>query len=139
MVKLKVLQKGEQLELDLATQKWLDKPPVRAEKMRFEYHFSRLKKSMFCDLKKNAQVSARFGLIIEAMSKEFPSYDVLDGGQSYKLSEVYKKLWRYHHWLVRKWQTVDSPQKFPISRNSSNSKSTALSSEKKLLGKSRKK
>jgi hypothetical protein len=45
------------------------------------------------------------------MEEENPKYAILNCGESYKTSEVYEKLWRYHNTLVRKWKD-ESPGKF---------------------------
>ena len=52
----KVVQKGEQLELPLAVQIWLDKGPSRNEKTHFAFLFERMKKSMFCNLNRDTHV-----------------------------------------------------------------------------------
>ena len=90
MGKLKPLKGKEKLvDLDPLTLEWLDSIPSRTEKNRFQYHFNRLKKSMFCNLEKDKQISARFDLIIETLSEEIPTFEVLNGGKSYKRSTIY--------------------------------------------------
>jgi hypothetical protein len=58
---------------------------------------------MYSDLSKDINISGRFNLIIETISKEIPSFDVLNGGKSYKTSSIYQKLWTYHLTLVNRW------------------------------------
>jgi hypothetical protein len=63
------------------------------------------------------------------LEEEFPKYSVLDCGESYKASQVYQRLWRYHNTLVRRWKD-SSAKKFKKAQNGSNSKSTADTSRK---------
>ena len=56
---------------------------------------------VICNLNRDAHVSERFALIIKEMAHDFPAYEVLDGGLSYKAATLYKKLRHYHLFLVR--------------------------------------
>jgi hypothetical protein len=89
---------------------------------------------MYCNLTEDSHVSARFYMIIDEMAKDFPSYELLDGGQSYTVTTLFQKLWQYHLCLIRKWKN-ESPTKFQKSKSSSNSKSTADSSNLVKQGK----
>ena len=73
------------------------------------------------------------------MSKEKLIFSVLNRGQSHQTSTIYQKLWNIHMKLVRRWRTIDSPQKFKNTKISSNSKSTAGSSKMEKSGKKWKK
>ena len=73
------------------------------------------------------------------MPKEKLMFSVLNGGKSYQTSTIYQKLWSLHLKLVKKWKTIDSPQKFQDSKKSSNSKTTAGSSKMEKSGKKWKK
>ena len=135
MGKGKVLKEGEQVQLDLSTQKWLDKQPSRTEKNKYQFYFNRKKIGVIsCNLNRDTHVSERFSLIIREMAHDFPAYEVLDGGISYKATTLYKKLWHYHLYLIQRWKD-SSPEKFPKSKNSSNSKTTASSSKMVKQGK----
>ena len=129
MPKAKPLIRGRKKvsELDPISQEWLDSIPNRTEKNRFRYHFNRLKRTMFVDLKKDIHISERFRLIIKTLAKEMPSFNILNGGRSFKASTIYQKLWTYHNTLCTTWQE-DSPQRFQRSRNSSISKKSTISS-----------
>ena len=126
MGKPRILQEGEQVEPDLFTQKWLAEKPKRPEKDKFKYLFERSKKSLYCNLNRDIHIKNRFSLLINQMEVQYPHYSILDGGESYKNSEVSKALYKYHLNLIKKWKD-ESPKKFKDSARSSNTKSTAYS------------
>lgn len=106
----KVVQQGQQLEQDLSTQIWFDKGPDRTEKNVFLTLFNRMKASMFCNLNRDTHIFQRFKLILQQMEAEYPKYSILEGGESYKTTQVYQRLWRYHNTLVVRWK-IDSSKK----------------------------
>ena len=63
--KLKVLQKGEQKEPDLFTQKWLSEIPNRTEKNEFKEIFNSLKDSEKCNLNRDTHIFVRFQKILD--------------------------------------------------------------------------
>ena len=105
MVKTIKTQVKETTQLDDIVRQWLDSPPSRAEKLRFDHHFLRLKKNIFCkDLMKDTHIASRYQLVIDAMSYDYKYYEILDGGQNHKHSELNTKLWRHFNLLIRKWK-----------------------------------
>ena len=61
----KVVKEGEKLELDLQTQIWLGTVPSRTEKNSYAVLFTKMKKSMYCNLNRDTHIFQRFKLILE--------------------------------------------------------------------------
>jgi hypothetical protein len=60
------------------------------------------------------------------MAQDMPIFEILERGESHKGSNIFQKLWTYHTYLMAEWKKV-SPEKNIKSKNSSNTKSTANS------------
>ena len=104
MAKGLIVPKRKKADLDQVTKNWLGMPPARAETRRLKYWFKRLQVSMYGDINDPGNVKARWENLLTRMESDFPQYKILEEGNAYESSGVYKSLWRHFQKMLSKWQ-----------------------------------